>query len=1149
MRYVFKDCTLDTEQYILYRADGPMQLQAKVFQVLFYLLTHRDRVISKQELSEQVWPEQFISDATLEGVIKAVRRAVGDDGRTQWCIQTRRGQGYRFVSSVNIADALVSAPEVRVEPSEATRRQLTVVSCEVADVTRLSQQGDPEAFRDLVRAYQTMCQTVIERFDGVVVQDQGMGLTAYFGYPQAYEDAAYRAVRAGLELVHALSERHHNLGPEPHIGLAIRVGIHTGLVVVEASDDASHAPVAIGAPLPVAALIQRLAEPGTVLMSAATAARVQGLFISREIALPPELDSAVPTPLIQVLRESHAHSRFDVVRSQGLAPLVGREEEFGLLRRRWEQTCQGHGQGILLYGEAGIGKSRLVEALREHVERQAHVWTVLRCTSTTQQSAFYPVVTHLRLHCADLHGLETILRTCGLPLDEVVPLVAPLLSIPLAGSYPPVALPPQVQRRKTLEAMIAWLLGEMVSHPGLVVWEDVHWADPSTLELLSLFLDQIPSIPVLALITFRPSFQPPWPLRSYLTHLAIDRLSRDQVVRLIAHEAMGMPLPDEVMQEVLDKTDGVPLFVEEMMKLILESKMVHQENGQFVLSEPLTALEIPATLQDLLMARLDRLGTARGVLQLGAMLGREFPYQMLQAVATLETAALQEALERLVGAELLLQRGLPPQSAYVFKHALIQETAYQSILKRRRQHQHQRIADVLEAQFPDVAEQQPELLARHYTEAGQPATAVAYWQRAGQAALKRLAYVEAIRHSHHGLALLATLPATALSIQHEFVLQCTLGMAYTATKGFAAAEVEQAYGRALELCRQGEDLSRWLPVLGGLRTFYFTRGDLLTARELAAQQLGLAQQQQHAMYLIQAYTNLGVVLFYLGEFREAREHLLQGRRLVMAKPEYEGGETRDSRVNCLSQAAFALLINGEIDQALACQREALQLAQDLSQPFSLAYALGMASIFHLMRLEYPDAQRYTEATLALSRAQGFASFVATGEIVWHFTRAGQGLGQDDLTLLHQAIAARQAAGSEALGLMFLLFLAEAYQRAGQAEAGLAILAEAREMMVAKAEYAFEAEWYRIQGDLWRQQVAPDVTRAESCFQQAIEVARGRQAIWWELRATTRLCKLWQQQGHQARAYQLLSEVYGRFTEGFDTADLREAHALLQALTP
>jgi len=1178
MRYVFGECILDTQQYVLYRAGHALPLQPKVFQVLHYLLTHRDRVISKQELSEQVWPQQFISDATLEGVIKAVRRAVGDDGRRQWCIQTRRSQGYRFVAPVHITDDADGDPAVSAKPPveahhpielsaaltsrretpEVIRRQLTAICCDVVEAASLVQRLDPEELRDLIQAYRSMCQTVIERFEGVIVTGQMTDLVAYFGYPQAHEDAAYRAVRASLDIVDHLAELNRRLLHENDSRLAIRVGIHTGLVVVETQDeDGAPDPIAIGAPPYVAEQIQRLAEPDTVLMSAVTAALVQGLFVSREIAVPPELDIALPTPLIHVLRESYAHNRFDVARSRGLAPLVGRDEELGLLRQRWEQTCQGHGQGVLLYGEAGIGKSRLVEALREQVEHHARAWVVLRCTSTTQQSAFYPVISYLRQQlqwdqdepaAPKLHTLEAMLQACGLPLHEGVPLVAPLLSVPLEGRYTPTLLPPDIQRRKTLEVLTTWLLRGTVSYPGLMVWEDIHWADPSTVALLSLLLEQIPLMPVLVLLTCRPTFQPPWPFRSYLTPLALNRLSRDHVVQMIAHAAVGTPLPDEVTQEVLNKSDGVPLFVEELMKLILEAKVVHQENGQYVLSKSLTDLAIPSTLQDLLMARLDRLGPALGVLQLGSMLGREFPYNMLQAVAPLEEAELQQGLTRLREAELLHQQGLPPHSTYLFKHALLQEAAYQSMLKRRRRQYHQRIAHVLEAQFPAIAEQQPELLARHYTEAERPSQAVAYWQKAGQAALSRLAYVEAIRHSFAGLALLATMPTTSTSLQHELVLQSTLGMAYTATKGFAASEVEQAYGRALELCQQVGDFAQLLPILGGLRTFYFARGALRTARELSEQQLGLAQRQKNSTFLIQASTNLGVVLFYLGALREAQEKLQQGRHLLRSVGTYAVLEMRDSRVNCLSHTALALLLGGAADQALACSQEALTLAQALAQPFSLAYALGMASVFHLMRREYHDTQRYAEAALALSREQGFASFVATGEIMWRFALAAQGLGENDFTPLHQAVATRRATGTEVLGVVFLLCLADTYHHVGQTEAGLSVLVEAKEMMESKEEYAFEAEWYRIRGELLLQQARPEVTQAESCFQQAIEVARRQHAKWWELRAATRLGKLWQQQEKRDEACQLLGEVYGGFTEGFATVDLREAHALLEALT-
>ncbi len=1178
MRYVFRASTLDTAQYILYRAEGPIRLQPKVFQVLLYLLTHRDRVISKQTLMEQVWPEQFISDATLEGVIKAVRRAVGDDGRTQWCIQTRRGQGYQFVAPVRIVDPTASeshmpaalpihthppaSPSV-AEPSghempNAIRRQLTAMSCDIVEATYLSQRLDPEDLRELEQACQLMCQTSVERFEGTVEQRSGMGLIAFFGYPQAREDAAYRAVRAGLEIVEKLQAFNRDLTYENEVELSIRIGIHTGLVVTETSDrDTSPLARAVGAPFQVADQIQHLAEPGCVYMSAATAKLVQGLFICREAVLPQASALALPMPLFRVLRQSQAQSRFDAARSRGLAPLIGRDAEFGALQHRWEQACQGKGQVVLLYGEAGIGKSRLAEAFREQAEHQAHTWVVLRCASTAQQSALYPLLTLLRERLrwepeapADtkLDTLEALLKAHGLPLDEAVPLVAALLGIPLGERYTPIPLPPDHQRRKTLDTLMTWLLREAMPPPTLMIWEDIHWADPSTLEFLSLLLNQVATLPMLVLLTFRPVFQPPWPLRSYLTHLALDRLSREHVVQMIAHETGDVFLPTEVIQAVLAKSDGVPLFVEEFIKLILASDVVHRRYGRYILAKPLTDLAIPATLQDLLMARLDRLGPARFILQLGAMLGREFGYPLLYAVAPFESAELQHGLAQLVESELLYQQGVPPQAVYLFKHALIQDVAYQSILKRHRRQDHQRIAQVLEEQFLEITEYQPELLAHHFTEAEQPIRAVAYWLTAARAAFSRFAYMEAIEHSDAGIELLSTMPTTPDSIQSELILQCTLGMAHGITKGLVASEVEQAYGRALELCQQVGDSSQLLAILGGLQQYYFSRAEFRPARELAERQLSLAQRQKSSAFLIQAYANLGTVLFFLGEFYDARDKLQQGRSLLTTIEYDDVSEIRDSRVHCLSSAALALFVCGDVDQALRCSQEALNLAQALAQPFSLAFMFGWKALFHLLRREYSDAERYVDAGIALTHQYGFLSFRALGETMKRFILTAQGLGDNNLGSIHQMISAHRSAGLELLELVFLLLLAEAYQHAGHTEAGLSVVAEAQATMAVNGQYAFEAELYRVQGELLRQQMTPDVVQAESCFRQAIDVARRQQAKLWELRAVTSLCRLWQQQGKTKAAHLLLHPIYGRFTEGYDTPDLQASKAVLDALT-
>ena len=536
---------------------------------------------------------------------------------------------------------------------------------------------------------------------------------------------------------------------------------------------------------------------------------------------------------------------------------------------------------VLLRGEAGIGKSRLVEALRERVRREGATRIAFRCSPYYQNSALYPVIDHLQRFLqwqrdetpeAKLDTLERVLRTYRLPLEDVVPLFAALLSVPLPERYPALNLTPQRQRQKTQEALVAWLLEEAERQPVLAVWEDLHWADPSTLELLGLVLDQAPTARMLTLLTCRPEFRPPWGPQAPVTQVILNRLGHTQVETMITHLTGGKALPAEVVQQVVAKTDGIPLFVEELVKMILESGLVREEADRYVLTGPLPPLAIPSTLHDSLMARLDRLSTARELAQLGAVLGREFAYELLQAVSPLDETTLQQGLAQLVDAELVYQRGLPPQSRYIFKHALIQEAAYQSLLKSTRQRYHQRTAQVLEAQFPETVETQPELVAHHYTEAGLAEQAIPYWQRAGQRANERSAYVEAISHFTKGLEVLQALPDTTERAQRELDLQIALGQAFIATKGQAAPEVGHAYNRARELCQQVGETPQLFRVLCGLHNFHLVRAELQTARELSEELLTLAQHIQDPTYLLGGPLDTGGALFCLGEFVPAREH-------------------------------------------------------------------------------------------------------------------------------------------------------------------------------------------------------------------------------------------------------------------------------------
>jgi class 3 adenylate cyclase len=553
---------------------------------------------------------------------------------------------------------------------EAERRQLTVMFCDLVDSTALAVQLDPEDLREVVRAYQETSAAMIQRFGGYIAQYLGDGLLVYFGYPQAHEDDAHRAVRASLGLVAAMGELNARLARHTGVRLAVRIGIHTGLVVVgEMGGGSRQEQLALGETPNVAARIQGRAAPDTVAISPATFRLVRGYFTCQDLWSHTLKGLSAPLQVYRILGESAAQSRLEVAEASGFTPLVGRESEVALLLERWAQIQDGRGQVVLLRGEAGIGKSRLVETLRERVRREGATRIAFRCSPYYQNSALYPVIDYLQRFLqwqrddtpeARLDALERVLRTYRLPLEDVVPLFATLLSVPLLERYPPLNLTPQRQRQKTQEALVAWLLEEAERQPVLALWEDLHWADPSTLEWLSFVLDQAPTARMLTLLTCRPEFRPPWGPQAPVTQVILNRLGHAQVETMMAHLTGGKALPAEVVQQVVVKTDGIPLFIEELVKMILESVLVREEADRYVLTEPLPPLAIPSTLHDSLMARLDRLSAARDLAQLGAVLGREFAYELLQAVSPLDETTLQQGLTQLVDAELVYQRGLPP---------------------------------------------------------------------------------------------------------------------------------------------------------------------------------------------------------------------------------------------------------------------------------------------------------------------------------------------------------------------------------------------------------------------------------------------------------------------------------------------------------
>ena len=936
-------------------------------------------------------------------------------------------------------------------------------------------------------------------------------------------------------------------------------------------------PLALGETPNLAARLQSIAEPDTVVLSHATQRLVDGYFSCHSLGLYTMRGVTNPVEVYRVLGESQARHRLDIATT--LTPLVGRDHELGLLLNRWHDAKEGTGHGVFLSGEPGVGKSRLVYELQEHIQTETAFALEAHCSPYHQNSAFHPVINFLQRLLQFQRGdsaeeklvkLQNTVRRYRLPMEEAVPLLATFLSLPIPSAFPPLTLSPQKQKERTMQLMLAWLLAETERQPLLSIWEDLHWADPSTLEFLGLLLDQIPRARLLVVFTVRPEFSSPWPSRSYLTALPLARLPHEQTSAIIHYLAGGKPLPTEVTHQIITKTDGIPLFVEELTKMVLESGLVRETPSHYELTRSLSPLAIPDTLHDSLMARLDRLAIVREVVQLGATVGREFSYELLRAVSPLDETVLGQELLRLVDAEILYQKGQPPHATYLFKHALIQDAAYQSLLKSRRQQYHQHIATVLEEQFPDVKETQPELLAHHYTLARLTAQAVPYWHRAGQREIERSANQEAIGHLTQGIELLKTLPDTPERLQQELFLQTLLGAPMVMRKGYGAPEVETTYARARELCQRAGETPQLFPALLGLWGFYLTRGELPTAREISEQLLRVAQLTHDPTLRLGAHRAFGISALYAGDLLLARTHLEAAVALYdreRHRPNAFLYSVADPGVTCLFSLAIALSLLGYVDQARERVLEALTLAQSLAHPFSRAFALNFTAIISELRREYQEGLPYAQEAIALATEQGFPQQIAIGTAVHGGILIGLEEHEEGITQGRTALSLARATGTELGRPYYLTFLARGYAATGRVQDGLECLAEGFTLVSKSAEY--EPELYRLKGELTLQEenqkskvksqkskisnpqpLTPSTqaeAEAEACFFKAIEIARQRQARLLELRAVMSVSRLRQQQGRGAEARPLLSDNYHWFTEGLNTLDLQEAKRLLEEL--
>jgi class 3 adenylate cyclase/predicted ATPase len=1139
-----------------------MDYEAVLAQVL--ALLQQEQRLSYRVLKRRLHLDDDLLEDLKEDLIYAKKLAVDEDGRV-----------LVWVGEAAALPQTAPPPAVLSTPA-AERRQLTVLFCDLVGSTALSAQLDPEDLREVVRAYQDTCAKVIARFEGHIAQYLGDGLLVYFGYPQAHEDDAQRAVRAGLGILEALEQLNTRLEQGRGVHLAARLGIHTGLVVVgEVGGGARQEQLALGETPNLAARLQGIAAPNTLVISATTFQLLGGFFACQPLGTPPLKGQAQPLAVYRVLYESMARSRLEAVGSTGWTPLVGREQESGLLLERWAQVKDGIGQVVLLSGEAGIGKSRLVQVLQAQVAAEPRAWLMpCQCSPYYQHTALYPLIdllerVALRFEREEsapqkLSKLEGFLVQYGLPLAESVPLLTALLfpatawaegaqfnvppSLPLPADYTPLTISPEQQKQKTLHALLTILL-RIAAQPVLFVMEDLHWVDPTTLEFLSLLVDQGPTARILVLCTFRPDFTPPWTGRSHLTQVTVHRLPRRQAAEVIHQVAHGKTLPSEVVEQIVARTDGVPLFVEELTKMVLESDLLEEREERYALTGPLPPLAIPATLHDSLMARLDRLATVKTLAQLGATLGREFSYELLQAVSPWDEATLRRGLQQLVEAEFLYQQGLPPQATYTFKHALIQDVAYQSLLRSTRQQHHQRIAQVLETQFPETVATQPELGAQHYTAAGCAEQAVVYWQRAGQQASERSAYLEAISHFTTGIELLQSLPETSEYTQQALTLYIGIGASLQMVKGHAAPEVEHAYSQARALCQQVGETPALVPVLFGLWKFYLVRAQLHTARELGDTLLRLAQQAREPELSVIAHYALGETWFCLGALPTARTHAEEGIARYSPDqrrtPVFRMGQ--DLGVACRDDVAQTLSLLGYSEQALARVHEALALAHELSHPYSLAWAQWWVAFVLQLRRDVPAVHEQAEAAVTLATQQGFPQWAAQGTILRGWALAMQSQGEAGLALVRQGIAAVRATGGALFVPYYSALLADVCDHLGHTEDGLQALAEAHTLVEQHGERWWEAEICRLRGVLLLRQTGIPQVEAEAWLQRALDVARLQEAKSLELRAAMSLARLWQQQGRCAEARDLLAPIYGWFTEGFDTADLQEAKTLLEEL--
>jgi class 3 adenylate cyclase/predicted ATPase len=1052
----------------------------------------------------------------------------------------------------NAPAVAVAAPAAPLPLDTAERRQVTVMFADLVGSTALSARMDPEDLREVFSAYQKCVAETVRRFDGFVAKYMGDGVLVYFGYPQAHEDDAERAVRAGLELIAAVA------GLNTRTSLQTRVGIATGVVVVGeliGSGEAQERGI-VGETPNFAARLQGIAEPNMVVIADDTQRLLGNLFELQDLGAKELKGIAGSVRVWAAVRASSVESRFEALHASGLTALIGREEESELLLRRWARAMNGEGQVVLLSGEPGIGKSRLTAALLEHLATKPHTRLRYFCSPQHIDSALYPIISQMeraaRLARVDtlqakLDKLDAMLAQTSTSAHDAA-LFADMLSLANDGRYPMLELAPEERRQRTLAALIAQIGALTRQNPVLMIFEDVHWTDPTSLEVLDLVVERIRTLRALLIVTFRPEFEPPWIGQPHVTVLTINRLTERDIGAMIDHVVGNKLLPANIRQDIIERTDGIPLFVEEMTKAVLEA-VGEGAAAHVATAVPSPALTIPASLHASLMARLDRLGPAKEIAQIGAAIGREFAHALLAAVVYAPERELTLALDRLIAAGLLFRQGVRPHAHYLFKHALVQDAAYSTLLRAPRQNIHARIAKVLEQQFPERASVEPELLARHLTEAGQVEAATSYWLKAGQRAAERSADEEAVRHLRRGLDMLASLPDSQDRDRQELEFQLALGTPLAARHGYGTPPVGSVRDRAIALCEKLGDTQHLLPSLYGQYAYCIASGRIPKALEYAERCQTLATRTGDRVTRLIAHRAMGASLAAMGEFEAARAQLELFLALENAEKDrsLSVNYVTDPHTSGLGFLALTLWVLGYPNKAVAAREKAFEHALEANH----ANTSGWVSVYAGAQLSallgsLQDVRAYVENLNGQPQGRMPVWAISIGQIMKGWAIAWAGQLDDGVALMQQGIETIEERSRFHLPHYFSLF-AILQARAGNIQNSLNAINKAKELIAETGEYFWDADVIRIEGEL-ELLFGASTKEAEASLIQALEIARKRQAKSFELRAATSLAGLWRGQGNLLDARNLLAPIYGWFTEGFDTLDLRQAKALLEQLT-